>query len=387
MGAEALLEAVQTLAPQIKERAAETEAARCLPADLAQQLADAGVFRLYVPASLGGLEVDPLTALDVVETLAAADGSTGWTSFILNTTFFTSWLEPTVAKEILSTQPGSGMAGVFSPIGRATPDGDGGGFRLDGRWPFNSGSPHASWFCEGAFVVGDDGQPRTLPGGQPDWRFLFLPAAEVEILDTWHVSGLRGTASHDVAVSGALIPEERTSNPIFRPAPHDGPIFRWPFFSALASLMAAFPLGVARRALDEFATVATTKSRGSGATLADTDAVSLAMARCEAQLRSARAFAVNALGDGWEQALAGDALSTDKRVAIRIAALHAMRSGVEVVNTVFALAGGGALYETSPLQRCWRDIHAGSHHLFFSDDHTARAGRVLLGRGGEDWMI
>lgn len=380
-----LLETARVLAPVISERAAETEAARCVPDDLAAELAAARFFRLYVPASLGGAEADPLTAMQVVETLCAADGSTGWTSFILNTSFFTSWLDPAVAKELLLTRPDSGMAGMFAPMGRAIPDGPG-ALRVTGRWPFNSGSPHASWFCQGAFVFDGD-TPRMLGEGRPDWRFVFIPAADSEILDTWHVSGLRGTASNDVTSTDVRVPEEHTANPVFNQAPHDGALFRWSFFGMLSSLMVGFPLGVARRALDEFTVLASAKSRGSGVPLADTDAVAIAITRAEGTLRAARAFAVEVIGEAWDQALRGDGLTPRQRASLRMAALNAMRAGLDVTNEVFAKAGGGALYEGSPLQRCWRDIHAGSHHIFFSDDHTLKTGRVWLGRPTDDWIV
>jgi len=385
MTSSAMLDDARRLAPVIAERAAETEAARCVPEDLAAELAAAGFFRLYVPASLGGPEVDPFTAFQVVETLAAADGSTGWTSFILNTSFFTSWLDPGVASELLSTKPDSGMAGLFAPIGRAVPEG-GNAFRVSGRWPFNSGSPHASWFCQGAFVFDGDA-PRMLGEQTPDWRFVFIPAADSEILDTWHVSGLRGTASHDVTSVDVRVPEEHTTNPIFRPAPHDGTLFRWSFFGMLATLMAGFPMGVARRALDEFTTLASTKSRGGGVPLADTDAGAIAIVRGEALLRSARSYVFDVIGEAWDQALRGDGLTPAQRAGLRMAGHNAMRAGLDVTNTVFAMAGGSALYDASPLQRCWRDIHAGSHHIFFSDDHVLKTGRVWLGRPTDDWIV
>ena len=380
-----LLEAARALAPVISERAAETEAARCVPHDLAAELAAAGFFRLYVPASLGGPEADPLTAFQVVETLCAADGSTGWTSFILNTSFFSSWLDPGVAKELLATKPGSGMAGLFGPLGRAVPDGPD-AFRVTGRWPFNSGSPHASWFCQGAFVFDGDA-PRMLDAGMPDWRFVFIPASDSEILDTWHVSGLRGTASNDVTSTDVLVPEDHTTNPIFRRAPHDGTLFRWSFFAMLSTLMVGFPLGVARRALDEFTALAATKSRGSGVPLADTDAVAMAILRAEGTLRAARALVVETIGEAWDTALRGDGLTPQQRARLRMAAMNGMRAGLDVTNTAFALAGGGALFDDSPLQRCWRDIHAGSHHIFFSDDHVLKTGRVWLGRPTDDWIV
>jgi alkylation response protein AidB-like acyl-CoA dehydrogenase len=372
------VEAVRAFSDEVSDRAAETEAARCVPPDLAQRLGAAGVFRMFVPSKLGGDPVDPLTAYAIVAELARADASTGWTSMILNTTFFSSWLEPEVARAILGTEPSSGMAGMFAPIGRTEPAGDG-MVRLAGRYPFNSGSPHASWFCEGAFVTG--------ASGAPEWRFLFLPKSDVEILDTWRVAGLRGTASHDVLVDGVLVPLERTASPVFDRAPHDEAHYRWSFFALLGSLMAGVPIGVARRALDEFFALAERKSRGGEGSLATEQVTQLAVAQCEGSLRAAAGFVEDSIGAAWDTALVGDDISREQRLAIRLAVSHAMRACLEVVDTVFALAGGGALFDDSPLQRCWRDLHAASSHIFFSTSFGAFGGKVLLNQPVEEFRM
>jgi alkylation response protein AidB-like acyl-CoA dehydrogenase len=372
------LEAVRLLSDEVAARAPETEAARSVPDDLVARIGRAGVFRMFVPRSLGGPEVDPVTACAVIEELSRADGSTGWTSMILNTSFFSCWLDPAVAREILDREPGSGMAGLFGPIGRAEPAGDG-AVRLSGRFPFNSGSPHASWFCEGALLTRD--------GSPPEWRFMFVPREEVEVLDTWHVAGLRGTASHDVVIQSALVPLERTANPIFETAPQDAPHFRWSFFALLASLIAAVPLGVARRSLDEFVALAGTKGRGSTEPLATEQVVQLTVARDEGLLRAARSLLFESVESAWQTSLTGDPISREQRLAIRIAATNAMRAGIEVVDSVFALAGGGALYDDSPLQRGWRDLHAASSHIFFSNSFVSLGGQVLLGQPAEDFRM
>ncbi len=369
---------VRNLSDEIAARASETEAARSVPTDLAAKIAAAGVFRMFVPETLGGPEIDPVSVCEIVEEISRADGSTGWTSMILNTSFFSCWLDTGVAREMLDTEPNSGMAGLFAPIGRTEPVGDD-AVRLFGRFPFNSGSPHASWFCEGAFVANAN--------DQPEWRFLFLPRDDVEILDTWRVAGLRGTASHDVVVDGKVVPLERTTNPIFQTAPHDVPHFRWSFFALLASLMAGFPLGVARRALDEFVVLAVKKSRGGADPLATEQVVQLTVARDEGLLRSAVGYVLESVASAWDTSVAGDPITRDQRLAIRLAAANAMRAAIEVVDSVFALAGGGALYDDNPLQRCWRDVHAASSHIFFSNAFVSLGGQVLLGQPAEEFRM
>ena len=385
MAESTLTERLAPIAAEASARAAEIDAARVVPSEIVSALADAGAFRMYVPRSLGGLELDPISVIETVELMANADGSAGWTTFVLNTTTFACWLDPAVAKEILSNPPDAGMAGAFSPIGKAVPDGD--GFRLDGRWPFNSGAPHAAWFMEGGYVVDDAGEPRLLPDGRPDWRFFFMPASDMEILDTWHVAGLRGTASHDVTTTGTHVPAERTVNPIFSTAPHDAPYFRWPFFSLVGTLLVGVPLGVARRALDEFEVLATTKSRRSPVPLAETEVVSHAIVRVEGLLRAARALMIDTVGEAWDRSLAGDDLEGPHRVALRVAGFNAMRAAIDVVDTVFELAGGGAIYDKSPLQRCWRDIHAARNHIFYCNNDMASTGRALMSGDFTDYLV
>ncbi|MDD9937976.1 MAG: acyl-CoA dehydrogenase family protein [Myxococcales bacterium] len=373
-----MLERVRELSDEVSGRALETERARSVPTDLARKIGATGAFRLFVPESLGGAEVDPMTACEVVEEISRADGSTGWTAMILNTTVFSCWLQPSVTRAMLEEDPELGIAGIFSPIGRTEPAGDG-AVRLSGRFPFNSGSPHASWFCQGALVASAD--------GQREWQFLFVPRRDVTILDTWYAAGLRGTASHDVTIDGALVPRERMARPMVDKAPHDEPHFRWSFFSLLGALMSGVPLGIARRSLDELVALAKTKSRTGDEPLAAEQAVQLDVAQCEASLRAARSSVMESISRAWETSLAGDEVTGEEKLAIRLSVSNAMRCGIEVVDTALRLAGGGALYDDSPLQRCWRDLHAARNHIFFSNNQAANTGRVLLGQPSDESQL
>jgi alkylation response protein AidB-like acyl-CoA dehydrogenase len=373
-----VVEEARRLAPELSERAAEGEQQRTMPADLVEKIRSAGLFHLGFPAALGGQECDPLTIVETIEAVSRADGSAGWTTFIGNTTAFVAWLEPAVAKEMVAERPDFVASGVFAPMGTARHDGD--SFVIDGRWPFNSGCPHADWFMNGVIVMDGDG-PRMVPPGRPDWRFAFYPAAEGEILDTWHVAGLRGTGSHDVTATSVRVPRERTIMPFFEPAKFDGPLFRLPFPTLLASFMSGFPLGVARRALDEFTALAQKKSRTipPGPTMAEDAAIQVELARAEAAVRSARAFVIESIGAGWEAVSAGDEVSLSQRATIGLATLNAARTARTSVDSVFTMAGGGALYDSSPLQRCVRDLMAGTQHIIFSMNQWKTVGRVFLG--------
>jgi alkylation response protein AidB-like acyl-CoA dehydrogenase len=379
-----VLPEVQAVAAAATDRSAEIEAAGMVPHELIAPLAERGALGMFVPRSLGGLELPPLDVFANIEVLAHADASLGWTATILNGSFFTAWLDPAAAKQVLDDPPGAGMAGALAPIGRARRAGD--SFVVEGRWPFNSGAPHAGWFTEGALVTDDDGAPARRADGEPDWRLFFVPAGDVDVLDTWHVTGLRGTASNDVTISGAVVPDELTINPITALAPHDAPQYRWTCFALVATMLSGFAVGVARRAVHDFVALAETKTRRTTTTLASMQSVLLSVTRAEGDLRAARAFALDALGTAWQRALRGDDIDSANRVAIRLAALHAMETAVTVVDAVFAMSGGHALYDSSPIQRCWRDIHAASHHVFYGDEDIAHLGEALV-TGGEPHLM
>jgi alkylation response protein AidB-like acyl-CoA dehydrogenase len=357
-----------------------------MPSDLVEKLRKAGLFRLGMPAALGGDECDPFTIIDTMEEIARADGSAGWTTFIGNTNFSMAWLEPAVAKEIASHGPDLIVAAGFSPSGTARPDGS--NFVVDGRWAFSSGSPHADWFVNAA-VVTDGDNPRGLPPGQPSWRLAFIPARDTEIIDTWHAAGLRGTGSHDVTATAVRVPQERTAQPYFESAKFDGPLYRLPYAILLSAFMSPFPLGVARRALDEFATLAHKKSRTlpPGAPMAEDAAVQVELAHAEATLRSARSFLVEALGVCWNSVCAGDPVSLELQTTALLASLNGARAARNAVETVYGMSGAGAALDASPMQRCVRDLMVGTQHIAFSMTRWASAGRAILGLDPATFML
>jgi alkylation response protein AidB-like acyl-CoA dehydrogenase len=279
---------------------------------------------------------------------------------------------------LVAEKPQFVAASMFGATATATEDGD--ELVVTGRWPFNSGSPHADYLINGFFVM-DEGKPRIRVDGMPDWRFGYFDRHDAEVVDTWHVSGLRGTGSHDTAVSGARIPVERTIAPLLEPAKLGGPMFRLPFTTLLVALMSGFPLGVARRSIDELVALAQTKSRaiGPGPRMVGDEIIQYEVAKAEAALKAARALVVQEIGVAMEMAHRGDPVDMRTRAEATMAALHSADTARGVVDTVCQLAGGGAIYESSPLQRCARDIAAGTAHGFFSYNRWKEVGRVRMG--------
>ena len=381
----ALRSAVAELVPAFQTRAGEAERLRTMPADLVIRAQEAGLFRLNLPRSLGGYELEPAATVEIFEEISRADGSAGWTLVIGNSTAFFAWLDPVVAKDLIGHQPDFVSTSMWAPLGQATAQP--GGFAVSGRWPFNSGCPHATWLQVGVLVT-EGGRPRTLACGAPDWRFAFVPARSAVIEDTWDAMGLRGTGSHHLSLSGEPVPAERLAAPFFSPARHDGPLWRIPLVTLAAMFLAAVPLGIARRALEEFTAIATRKVRGPAAQSIGCDAaVQVELARAEGALAAGRSLVFDAIGSVWDTACRGDEPSLAQRALVLLAANQAVRAGTEAVDRVFRLAGADAVFAGHPLERCFRDIHAAGQHILFSGVRDQAFARVRLGLDQPTYLI
>lgn len=245
--ARAALDVVRELAPAISSRSAEIESARRLRPDLLAQLIQAGCFRWFVPKRLGGLEIDFPSSMELIELLARADGSTGWVVMIgCETPMLLALLSQERFDELYADGPDLIIGGAFAPRGQATLIN--GQYRVTGRWAFASGCEHARWLF-GNCIVNDSRRP-SEPSGPPTIRAMMFARERAAILDTWSVSGLRGTGSHDIAVDDVAVPE-RDSFDIFRGRPSiPGPIFAEPLLYA-AMHIGAVAIGIAHRAVDE----------------------------------------------------------------------------------------------------------------------------------------
>ncbi len=366
-----LINKAQATVARLREQAPATEQARRLSADTAQAFADAGFFRMLVPAALGGGEVHPRVFVEVLETLGRGDGAAGWIGMTGSTT---GLLAAYAADAELFRDPGGIYAGVFAPRGKATPTE--GGYRVSGRWPFTSGVDNASIRLGGALVFEGDA-PRMLASGEPEIRSFFFTADQTSIIDTWHTSGLRGTGSHDMVVDDVFVPTERSACVLSEPPKHDGALYAFPLFGLLSLGISAVGLGIARHALDVIVDVAQHKKSGRK-TLAQTELAQVRTARAEGEVRAAKAFMNSAIDEAWSEAKKGE-LSIARRAGLRLAATHAARAAAAAVDTAYELGGGGSIYSSSPLQRCFRDVHTMTQHIMVAEATLKPIGRVLFG--------
>jgi len=371
------LDAARKLVPMIRSCADQIEADRELPRSLFEALADAGLFQLALPRALGGAEIDLPTYVQVLEEIGKADASTGW--IVNQCAIFATYaarMPRDVARLIWTDTPRSVVANTPAATAKAVvvP----GGYRVTGRHGFSSGCRHAAWLAARALIL-ENGQPR-LQDGQPEQRYLFVPAAEAEVLDTWRVRGMRGTGTHDFAVSDVFVPAERTVLQAGAPLLETGPLYQIPRSLLFASGDAAVALGVARSCLATFFELAGGKTpRLMQAMLRDQPLVQAAVGRAEADLRSGRAFLTEAVRELWTEAMSTGATTQDRRAVLRLATTHAIRLAVQVVDTVYNAAGVTAIYEGNVMQRHFQDIHVISQHLQGRLSHYELVGQHLLG--------
>jgi len=269
------------------------------------------------------------------------------------------------------------VGGVFAPKGRAVVEGD--GYLVSGRWPFSSGVDHCDWVMGGCIVVEGD-SPRLLDGGRPDVQLALFPKDDVEVIDTWHVSGLRATGSKDIAVDGLAVPRERAASVITQKPLAPGPLYSFPVFGLLALTIAGTALGMARAAVDDLIALAGGKTpTGSSRSLAERPVTQTRIAQAEAGLLAARAFLYEAVAAAWDAAASGGEVPIESRAALRLAASHATGASAATVDTAYDLGGGTSIYETSPLQRRFRDVHAATQHMLVGPSTWELAGRLMLG--------
>jgi len=387
-----VLHAAIGLAEQIRAASNEIERGRRIAPDIAAAMKEAGVFGMAMPRVWGGPELDPLTQFRVIEALAMADASVGWCAMIgCDGGYVTAFLDQDVGRAMYpDPMVATGAAGTTTGKAIRVP----GGYRVSGRFPFVSGCHHCEWVWLGC-IVEENGVPSVDANGVPETRQCLLRLSQCEIMDTWHTTGLRGTGSNDVVVHDEFVEEERSFS--FQDPElikRSGPLYSFPFLFVAKG--AAPALGIARRAIDAVIESAAGKPARrytlgehieAPKVLRDDVYVQDAVGRAETLLAAARAYYFGSMGDLWATLVEGRQPSERQLALFTSAYPHIVGVCVDVVQLVYKAAGGGAVYQKGPLDRCLRDVLTMNQHVVGTLRTYEMAGRLLLGLEPLRWLF
>jgi indole-3-acetate monooxygenase len=373
----------RALASEIEAAAARNERERRIAPEVIAAISDAGILRMLLPASLGGGAADLVTYNQVIETIAAADASTGWClAQTLASSQSAGFLDPKIAGEIFGADhaiiawgPPAGLAkAVVAP----------GGYVVTGKWRFASGSANATWMGGHSTVFETDGTPRLDASGKAVNRTMLFPKANADILDTWHVTGLRATASNDYQVSNFFVPEAYTTWRDSAPDRRElGPLYNIPLLTLYGIGFSGVALGIARACLQAFIKLAESKKPGGGLgspnVLRDNAVVQSNVARATGRLKSARAYLLQILEEIWDTSTTTGKFSLEQRALLRVAITGAMNDSRKVVDFAYHAAGTTAIFEGSAFERRFRDMHTALAQGQAHFSNFESAGLALMG--------
>ena len=348
----------ESLRPGITAAAGDSERQGDIPPGLRDALRDAGAFRLLTPRELGGWEAPLTTVLDIYERFGHIDASVGLLVWNTNFGFVGAMLDPAGVAQIWGdgTEPvfaNSGQPGTAEPVD--------GGYRLSGEWEIVSGIHGADWVI--------------LIGMAPEVRFFAVRTNQVDVRNTWDVSGVRATGSNNVTADRIFVPTELTV--ALDTAPRiDRPLYRGFIPTLVFPGCTAVALGVAGRAIDEAVALVGTKRAMTGGTVADAARTQHTIAKSEAAVTAARLLLKHTAE---ELQRAGDDITLQQRAALRAAMTHAADVSRETLVALYEIAGSAALYRSNPIERIFRDGMAALQHANHSAPFLEAAGRVRLG--------
>jgi 3-hydroxy-9,10-secoandrosta-1,3,5(10)-triene-9,17-dione monooxygenase len=358
-----VIDAVTDLLPVIRQRAQEAEDARCVPQESIKALAETGFFRLLQPARFGGLEADPLDFYTAVRLIASACGSTGWVSSVVGVhPWQLALFAPRAQDEVWGADPATRMSSSYAPTGKAK-EADG-GYVLDGRWSFSSGCDHASWVLLGGIVTNDEGQPT-------DFCTFLLPHADYAIDDVWDTVGLRGTGSNDIVVDGVFVPKHRalsfTDVTRCRCPGHEtnaAPLFRIPFGSIFSYAITTPIIGMATGAYDAYLSYQRDRVRASyvGQRAKEDPHGQVRVAEASALIDNTWLALERDMTELMTHVNAGERLPLPLRLRVRRDQVLGTAQAIRAIDLLFENSGGRALKMGTPIQRFWRDAHAGRVH-------------------------
>ncbi|WP_354246503.1 acyl-CoA dehydrogenase family protein [Bradyrhizobium sp. LA2.1] len=386
----AMIARTRALVPRLRERAARTEELRHLPTETEKDLHDAGLFRMLQPKRIGGAELDYVALVDCAELLGMADASVAWNLANLASHHWMLGMFAQKAQDLVwDRDPDALIASSFIfPAGRATRVE--GGYRLHGSWPFSSGVASCEWNMLASVVYSDD------EADGIEYRIFLLPKVDYKVLDTWNVTGLRGTGSCDVEVRDTFVADHMTvavgdlaGGPTPGSKVNPNPLYSLPVFSLFPYVLSGVALGNAQVCLDDYAEVARHRiSTYNRAKLSDFQSTQIKIAEASAKIDAARLIMRSACVNAMEDARRGRIPDMATKTRYRRDGAFSVNLCTDAVSMLFAASGARGLFTTGVLQRQFRDAHAINSHLAFNFDAAGtNYGRVALGLPSENLTL
>jgi alkylation response protein AidB-like acyl-CoA dehydrogenase len=371
-----LAERVQRVANIARDNAAKSEELGQLAPPVVDAMHKEGLLGMWTPKVLrGGLELDPLASIEVIEKITYGDPSAGWVLMAASLAIGTggAYLKDEAVKELFGGDRLPVIAGQGTRPGNAKPSG--GGFNLSGAWSFASGIKHGTHIHTLGLVEGTN-----------DARIFVFPVGKAKLIDNWDVLGLRATGSIDYTATDVYVPDAYTHAALTDEPLRGGSLFKIGIIGFAGLAHSGWACGIGRRVLDELiATVA--EKAGRPGTLADSQSFHEQFANVEAVYRSARAFVFDVWNDAWETIQRGDKLSTRQHTLIRLALAHSTWSAHEAAQFAYKSAGTAAL-RAGTIQHLFRDMHAGTQHITSSPPVYGNIGKELAGLAkGKKWLF
>jgi alkylation response protein AidB-like acyl-CoA dehydrogenase len=377
-----LIGRARELVPLIERSSDRIERERRIPSDVLDPLHDARLFRLLIPRSCDGEEVEPATLFQVIEQIAQGDGSVGWCIGQGSGVSMTAaYVKPEVARTVLGDKRAVVATGPNNL--KSTALVCDGGYRVTGEWGFASGSPHAAWMLGHAAVLEPDGQPRLGPNGKPlELRTFIFPKSSAHMNDDWNVMGLKGTGSVSYSVNDLFVADDfsftRESDEDRR---ESGPLYRFSMFNMFGVGFSGVALGIARRALDDFIKLAMVKQPyAATALLADNNTIQSQVGLSEARLQSSRTYVIETYRRLYQSVAQGLRFDANMRIANRIVTCYAIQQAREVMNFVYHAAGATAIFESNPFERRFRDLNTVTQQGQGQYSNFEALGQTLMGR-------
>jgi 3-hydroxy-9,10-secoandrosta-1,3,5(10)-triene-9,17-dione monooxygenase len=384
---EVLVQRARDLVPVLKERAKQCEQDRCVPKETVADMQKAGFFEILKPKLYGGYEMDPQVFYDVCMTIAEGCMSTAWIYGVIGVhNWQIALFDPKAAADVWGKDKSVLIASTYMPKGQVTPVE--GGFKFSGRWGFSSGIDHCDWVFLGGLIF-SQGQP-------PEYRTFLLPRSDFEVIDTWHVMGLKGTGSKDIVVKDVFVPEYRThkasdgfmgTNPGRDTFTAD--LYKLPFGQIFVRAVSSAAIGGLQGALDTFLDFAKVRvgdmgNKTSEQAPAQLAAAETAVAIDEMKLVLNRNFDVLMTRIRNKQPLD----DIKQRLLFRHQASQVVERSARHAYQLFSACGGRGIFTDFPLHRYMFDIMAARGHYANNPEQFGRNfGSVMLGKENTDFFI